>query len=167
MKSTITVRECAPRDVKALVAMCDALNVHSGLPAGRLDPKHYRAALFGKKAFLFADIAEGATDGGKPSPIGYLLSHDAFTTDYGERGMYVVDLYVEPEWRRAGVGRKLMEAAAARAVDRGGSHLWWASMPGNYRARRFYASIGSTDERLHSHAVFGKAFEKLAAKGGR
>jgi GNAT superfamily N-acetyltransferase len=163
MTPTITVRECAPRDVNALVRMCDALNAHSGLPTGRLRAAEYRAALFGKNAFLFADLAAE----GEARHIGYALSHDAFTTDYGERGMYVVDLYVDPEWRRAGVGRRLMEAAAARARKRGGSHLWWASMPGNYRARRFYSAIGATDERLHSHAVFGKAFEKLALKGER
>lgn len=167
MTSDFTVRDCAPGDVKALVEMCDALNAHSGLPTGRLDPKEYRAALFGRNAFMFADIAKASLNGGEPAPIGYLLSHDAFTTDYGERGMYVVDLYVDETWRRAGVGRGLMEAAAARARKRGGTHLWWASMPGNYRARRFYAAIGSTDERLRSHAVFGRPFEKLADGASR
>jgi GNAT superfamily N-acetyltransferase len=162
MKPIITVREGAPRDIKALLAMCDALNAHSGLPTGRLDAKEYRAALFGKSAFMFADIAEAVEDGAKPAPVGYALSHDAFTTDHGERGMYVVDLFVEPEWRRTGTGRRLMEAVAARAKNRGASHVWWASMPGNYRARRFYANLGATDERVHSHAVFGRAFERLA-----
>lgn len=166
MTITITVRPAAPRDLKTLIAMCDALNAHSGLPTGRLEPKNFRAALFGPSAFLFADIATAMEAGDRrASPAGYTLSHDAFTTDYGERGMYLVDVYVEPAWRRAGVGKRLMAAAAARAKARGGTHLWWASMPANYPARRFYAALKASDEKLHSHAVFGGPFERLAAAG--
>ena len=159
------VRPGAPRDLKVLLAMCDALNAHSGVPTGRLDPKEFRSALFGKNAFVFADIAEAMDaedDGAEFAPAGYALSHDAFTTDYGERGLYIVDLYVEPAWRRAGVGKKLMSVLAARAKARGATHLWWGSMPANFAARRFYASLGATDERIHSHGLFGKPFEKLA-----
>lgn len=188
MSVEILTRPAGPRDLKALMAMCDALNAQSNVPTGRLDPKGFRAALFGKRAFVFGDIAEAAdTDEpgsrlapaaagrsprrppareigyGRRRPVGYALSHDAFTTDYGERGMYLVDVYVEPAWRRTGIGKALMAAVAARAQARGGTHVWWASMPFNYRARRFYARLGATDETLHSHAVFGKAFDRLAA----
>ncbi|MGE0409505.1 MAG: GNAT family N-acetyltransferase [Amphiplicatus sp.] len=166
MTVSISVRRAAPRDLKAIIAMCDALNAHSGLPTGRLDAKSFRAALFGKNAFLFADIAEAVdADDARASVAGYTLAHDAFTTDFGERGMYLVDLFVEPAWRRAGVGRALMAAAAARTKARGGTHLWWASMPGNFLARRFYGALRATDEKLHSHALFGRPFDLLAARG--
>lgn len=168
MKPVISVRAAAPRDLRTIVAMCDALNAHSGLPTGRLDPRGFRAALFGRRAFVFADIAEAMEEGeDRPSPAGYALSHDSFTTDYGERGMYLIDIYVEPAWRRAGVGRRLLAAVAARARRRGATHLWWASMPRNYQARRFYAALGASDEPLHSHALFGRAFERLATAGAR
>lgn len=170
MSIEITIRPGAPRDLKVLLAMCDALNAHSGVPTGRLDPKEFRAALFGKHAFVFADIAEAMDteeEGAELAPVGYSLSHDAFTTDYGERGMYVVDLYVEPAWRRAGVGQNLMTAAAARAKTRGATHLWWGSMPANFSARRFYASIGATDERIHTHGLFGKPFDKLVGAASK
>ncbi|MEE2692354.1 MAG: GNAT family N-acetyltransferase [Pseudomonadota bacterium] len=167
MTATVTVRAAAPRDLKTIVAMCDALNAHSGVPTGRLDPRRFRAALFGKAAFVFGDIAFAADEGDmRPTPAGYALSHDAFTTDYGERGMYLIDLYVEPAWRRAGVGRALLAAVSKRAKARGGTHLWWGSMPGNFQARRFYAALGATDEKLHSHALFGRAFDRLAAASG-
>jgi len=164
MTLTVAVRAAAPQDLKLLVAMCDALNAHSGLRTGQLDPKQFRAAMFGKSAFVFGDIAFAMEDGDRrPSPAGYALTHDSFTTDYGERGMYLIDLYVEPAWRRAGVGRKLLAAAAARSKARGGTHLWWASMTNNYQARRFYSSIGAGDEKLHSHSLFGRPFERLAS----
>lgn len=170
MSVDVLVRPAAPRDLKALLAMCDALNAHSGLPTGRLDPKEFRAALFGRRAFMYADIAEAVETeepGQRGGPVGYALSHDAFSTDFGERGVYLIDIYVEPAWRRAGVGEALMAAVAARAKERGGSHVWWATMPFNYQARRFYAHLGASDEPFHTHAVFGKAFERLAAKADR
>lgn len=163
MTATVSVRTASPGDIPHLIAMCDALNAHSGLPTGRLDPKQFRAALFGKAAFVFADIAEAQEEGeSRISTAGYALSHDAFTTDFGERGMYVVDLFVEQAWRRCGAGRKLVAAAAARAKARGATHLWWTSMPGNFQARRFYADIGAADEALHSHALHGAPFEQIA-----
>ncbi len=163
MSATISVRAAAPRDLKLLVAMCDALNAHSGLSTGQLDPKQFRAAMFGKSAFVFGDLAFAMDEGDRrPSPAGYALTHDSFTTDYGERGMYLIDLYVEPAWRRAGVGRRLLAAAAARSKARGGTHLWWASMTNNFQARRFYSAIGAGDEKLHSHSLFGRPFDKLA-----
>jgi GNAT superfamily N-acetyltransferase len=154
MKARIGVRAATPDDVPALVAMCDALNAHSGLPTGRLRPSEFRKALFGARAFMFADIAFARARGAATaSPVGYALSHDSFTTDFGERGVYIVDLFVESGWRRQGVASRLMAAVAARAKRRGASHIWWASMPRNYPARRFYASLGATDEAIHSHAV--------------
>ncbi len=163
----IRVRAATRRDVKAIVAMCDSLNAHSGLPTGRLDARQFRAALFGSRSFLFADVAEATGRGrrGATRSVGYALSHDSFTTDFGERGVYMVDLYVEAGWRRAGVGKKLMAAVAARAARRGATHIWWSSMPGNSPARRFYASLGAVDEPIRSHALFGKPFEKLAESG--
>lgn len=165
MKTGIRTRAAEPRDLKALVALCDALNFHSGLTVGRLDVRRFRAAMFGKRAFLFGEVAECVEE--EPRLIGYALSHDSFTTDFGERGLYMVDLYVEAGCRRSGAGRRLIASVAARARSRGATHLWWSSMPGNLPARRFYASIGATNERLHTHALFGKSFASLAAEGAR
>lgn len=163
MSRRFAVRIAAPTDLKNLVALCDELNAHSGLPTGRLRPAEFRAALFGKRAFMTAHVAETVVANGGPRHlIGYALSHDSFTTDYGERGVYMVDLYVEMGWRRHGVATRLVRAVAAGAKRRGASHVWWASMPRNFPARRFYAGLGATDEAIHSHAIFGKPFETLA-----
>ena len=157
----IRIRQAAPADLKALLPMVDAHNRQAGQPSGNLDIRRFRGAIFGKNRFVFCDVAEAAGEevGG---PIGYAMSHDCFTTDDGTRGMYLTDLFVEEAWRREGAGRLLMEAACARAKTRGASHVWWATMPKNYMARRFYARLGATNERAHAHAVSGAAFERLA-----
>lgn len=169
MSRRYAVRVAAREDLKELVALCDAFNAHSGLPTGRLTPASFRAAMFGPKAFMTAHVARSPERGAAPAKIvGYALSHDSFTTDYGERGVYVVDIYVDDGWRRSGVATALLRALARDSKKRGATHLWWASMPKNIPARRFYASLGATDEAIHSHAVFGRPFENLAkARSGR
>ncbi len=158
----ITTRAAVRRDLKTLVALCDALNAHLDMPTGRLEAKTFNAAIFGRNAFVFADLAEAAAAKGKPAIVGYALSHDAFSTDFGERGLFLVDLYVEPGFRRSGAGAALMRAVARRAKARGATHVWWASSTTNAPARRFYGAIGATDERFHAHTLAGRAFEKLA-----
>jgi ribosomal protein S18 acetylase RimI-like enzyme len=165
MTKKFAVRVAGPGDLDALVALCEALNAHSGLPTGLLRKTEFRSALFSKKAFMTAHIAEARGRNGASAMIGYALSHESFTTDCGERGAYVVDLYVAEGWRRAGVATKLMAAVASRAKKRGGSHVWWASMPKNFPARRFYVDLGATDEAIHSHSIFGRPFERLSRKG--
>ncbi len=152
------VRAANPADLSSIVRLCDALNDHAGLPTGLLDARKFRTALFGPRAFMFADLAEA---GGEP--IGYALSHDAFTSDTGERSMYLVDLFVEKHARRSGAGRALMAAVCRRARRRGAAQLWWASTPHNLGARNFYARIGATDEAVRVHSLHGAAFRRLAA----
>ncbi|MBY0422335.1 MAG: GNAT family N-acetyltransferase [Parvularculaceae bacterium] len=165
MASKITCRAAGPRDLKTIVALCDALNAHLNMPTGRLEEKKFRASMFGKNAFVFCDLAEAVEDGeARPEIVGYALSHDCFTTDFGERGVYLIDVYVEPAWRRSGAGLALVRTVARRAKKRGATHVWWGSAPSNAPARRFYAALGASDERFHVHTLSGRAFDKLAGR---
>lgn len=165
MKPRIATRTATSRDLKTLIALCDALNAHLDMPTGRIETKSFRSALFGRNAFLFADVAQASQEGRRePEIVGYALSHDAFSTDFGERGLFLVDIFVAPGWRRAGAGDALIKAVAKRAKARGGTHVWWASAPSNRPARRFYAAVGASDERFHAHTLSGAAFTRLAGK---
>lgn len=165
MTARVAIRQAEMRDLKTVVALCDALNDHLGMETGRLKPAEFRAALFGRNGFLIADVAEAPT-GSKTRPriVGYALSHDAFSTDFGERGMFLVDLYVEPDFRRVGAGAALLKAVARRTKARGGTHVWWASAPTNRAARRFYEASGADEDRFCAHTLAGRAFARLAAR---
>jgi len=56
------------------------------------------------------------------------------------------DLFVRPDARSGGVGRKLIAAAAAIARERGAGALLWVTHPDNAAARRLYDSLGATAE---------------------
>jgi GNAT superfamily N-acetyltransferase len=54
---------------------------------------------------------------------------------------YLQDLFVHPTTRRGGVGRRLIEAVAAAACDRGCSRLYWTTKEDNATARSLYDRI--------------------------
>ncbi|MEM9706341.1 MAG: GNAT family N-acetyltransferase, partial [Pseudomonadota bacterium] len=124
----------------------------------------FRAALFGNNAFVFRAVADAEDEDRKIQVIGYAISHDSFSTDDGQRGMYLADLFVEEAWRREGAGRALIEAVSKRARQRGATHLWWTSLSQNYQARRFYKRLGATDHPVHAHAIDGPAFDRFSSK---
>jgi GNAT superfamily N-acetyltransferase len=54
---------------------------------------------------------------------------------------YLQDLFVDPAARRGGVGRRLIEAVAAAARDRGCYRLYWTTKEDNATARSLYDQI--------------------------
>ncbi|BDG73814.1 GNAT family N-acetyltransferase [Roseomonas fluvialis] len=54
---------------------------------------------------------------------------------------YLQDLFAAPSLRGRGVGRALIEAAAARAKEAGATRLYWQTQEGNATARLLYDRI--------------------------
>ena len=99
-------------------------------------------------------------DGG---PVGYALYHPTWSTEVGERGLYLYDLYVRAERprtrRRAGVDGGLGGAGQGR-----GSDLSVVVLQGVEPARRRHSTVTWAPSRrtARSHALLGDAFEALA-----
>ena len=98
---------------------------------------------------------------------GYALYHPTWSTEWGERGFYLYDLFVREEARGHGLGRALMAALATEAKAQGRTFLWWCSKEWNHEAQEFYARLGAIEETLRAHALFGEALDKLAASDRR
>ena len=77
------------------------------------------------------------------SIIGYLLYHFGYDSDAAIRNFHVVDLYVEPNFRKRGVGRALMTKAATIARDGGAEEMIWSVYTGNTAAADFYENLGA------------------------
>jgi len=119
-----------------------------------------RAALFGPAANVEAVLIR---DGGDAA--GFALWFHNFSTFAGRRGLYLEDLYVRPEFRGRGFGKRLLAHLAAIAVDRGCARLEWSVLDWNRRAIDFYRAMGAV--ALEEWTVFRLSGEALQSLGGR
>jgi len=86
--------------------------------------------------------------------VGYLLYHFGYDSDAATRNFHVVDLYVERNARKRGVGKALMAQAAMIAREGGAEEIVWSVYNGNTAASGFYERLGA--ERI-SNVFFMKA----------
>jgi GNAT superfamily N-acetyltransferase len=132
-------------------------------------PELLEDALFGpapSAEALIAELREDASGGGvsPPTPAGFALFHGTFSTWECRPGIWLEDLYVPPEHRRAGVGAALLAHLAGLTVARGYTRLEWAALDWNEPALSFYAKIGAN--RLDNwilHRLDDAALKRVAA----
>ena len=74
---------------------------------------------------------------------GYACLYWTFSSTSAEEVVLMNDLYVAEQHRGNGIGRALIDAAAAVARDRGAGHLEWATALDNEQAQRLYDSTGA------------------------
>ena len=100
------------------------------------------------------------------APVGFALAFRNFSTWEGRPGLYVEDLYVTPDARRYGVGRKLLAAVAKSAVERGYRRVDLSVLDWN-PARGFYDRVGFRQmKEWLPYRLTGDALSDLAAEVG-
>jgi GNAT superfamily N-acetyltransferase len=97
-----------------------------------------REALFGAQPA--AEVLLAYAD---DQPAGFALFFHNFSTFLGRRGLYLEDLFVKPEFRRLGIGRRLLAALARVAVERGCGRFEWSVLDWNAPAIEFYKRLGA------------------------
>jgi GNAT superfamily N-acetyltransferase len=160
VSTSVRIRAAEPADVPLLLELIRELATYeraadrvTGTEADLAD------ALFGERPTAEAVLAE--VDG---EPAGFALFFTTFSTWLCRPGIWLEDLFVRPDRRRAGVGRKLLSHLAALAVQRRCSRLDWSALTWNTLALDFYAGLGA--ERLDEWAVHrleGPALERVAS----
>lgn len=121
-----------------------------------------RASLFGPVPAAEVVIAYlGA------QPVGFALFFHTYSTFLAQRGMYLEDLFVLPEWRSRGVGRHLLRHLARLAAERGCGRFEWSVLNWNADAIRFYEQLGAQPMREWTvYRLAGDALHALAAEPG-
>ena len=74
--------------------------------------------------------------------VGACLTLLTFSTWRGEKGLYVVDLFVDAEERGRSIGFELLKEAALRGARRGASFIKLEVGRTNLGAARFYERLG-------------------------
>ena len=75
--------------------------------------------------------------------VGFALYFFNFSTWTGKSGVYLEDLYVEPEFRGYGAGKALLKEVARIAVAQDCARFEWSVLDWNEPAIRFYEAFGA------------------------
>jgi GNAT superfamily N-acetyltransferase len=106
-----------------------------------------RKHLFGEKSVAECFLAyEG------DMPVGFALFFHNYSTFVSKPGIYLEDLYIEPQFRGKGYGKKLLLHLVQTARERGCGRVEWSVLDWNQTAIDFYKSLGA--EALDEWTVF-------------
>jgi len=83
----------------------------------------------------------------------------------GKPGIYLEDLFVLPEKRGLGYGKRLLAQLAKLATDRNGGRLEWSVLDWNKPALDFYHALGAKPQAEWTvQRLTGTALIELAGK---
>lgn len=153
------IRPATSRDVPLVLAFIRELAAYEKLSHQVVVTEdQIRSTLFGEHPFAEVVIASlNAT------PVGFALFFPNYSTFLGRPGLYLEDLFIRPEARGLGLGRRLLEHLARLAVERGWGRLEWRVLDWNEPSIAFYKKLGA--EPLDDWTVFrvtGEALQRLA-----
>ena len=98
--------------------------------------------------------------------IGFALFFHNFSTFLGRGGIYLEDLYIQPEFRGRGYGKSTMEKLAHIAVERGCGRLDWWCLDRNQPSIEFYLSLGAVPmSEWTVYRISGDTLSELAEGG--
>lgn len=133
------IRQATDGDVSEILRLVRGLAAYEREPdAVKMDEDLLRAALFGADPVASCLVGEGPL-----GLVGIALWYRTFSTWTGRPGMHLEDIYVEQEWRRSGLGRRLMVKLAEICVEQGLARLDWDVLDWNESAMSFYSSLGA------------------------
>ena len=76
--------------------------------------------------------------------VGYAIYYFTYSSFVGRAGIWLEDVYVRPQFRKRGLGRRLIEAVARIGADRGCGRFEWLALNWNEGALKFYRGLGAT-----------------------
>jgi len=86
-------------------------------------------------------------------PVGYIFLTFGYSFEYHGRDSFIDELYIEPEYRRKGIGRRAMEFVEERAREQGVNAIHLEVDDGNDPAAGLYRRAGFVD---HSRFLMTK-----------
>lgn len=139
----VTLRFATAADLPLIARLIRALADYEKLPHEvRFDEAVLGEKLFGRNNGHgpYAEVLIGEVDG---AAQGFALFFHNFSTFEGKPGIYLEDLFVQPEARGAGLGKALLAELAALAIERDCARLEWSVLDWNAPAIGFYQKLGA------------------------
>lgn len=137
--SELAIREATESDIPSLLKLIRELAEYEKLTHILVATEElYKEALFGERP-----VAEALMAFYEGEPVGYAVFFHDFSTFLGRAGLYLEDIYVRPETRGKGVGKKLFATVARIARDRNCGRYEWCVLKWNTPSIEFYDALGA------------------------
>lgn len=134
------IRRLGPGDENLAIRAIHRLKPAAERAGNDASPEHMRRLLGDDRNTLIV-----ASDGGRP--VGFLVAYRFPRVDRDREMVYLYEIEVVPEYRRRGIGtrmiRQLEEVCRARDVLK----IWVGTEAGNLAARALYEATGARCER--------------------
>ena len=160
MSMTVRIEAATERDLPAIAHLVRQLARYEKLEHAMVATQDdFRQALFGENRTAYALMA--FVD---DTAVGLALYFYNFSTFVGKRGIYLEDIFVEPEHRGRGIGSALLRRLAKIAKEEDCGRLEWSVLTWNQPSIDFYHRLGAVT--LDDWRIFrlqGAPLEQLAA----
>lgn len=159
-----TIRPATPADVPQILTFIRALAAYEHEPdAVTATEADLLRDGFGANPFYSCLIAEH-----NGQPAGFAFYFYNYSTWKGRPGLYLEDIFVNPEFRGLGIGRALLQQVAAIAVQKNCPRLQWEVLDWNTPAIEFYRAMGAEFlDEWRNVRVTGEALSRLAGAAER
>lgn len=157
------IREATVEDAAAILRLVQALADYERDPDAVTNTTDLvEQWLFGPDPVASALVAEV---GGQV--VGVAVWYRSYSTWTGVPGIYLEDLFVEPEHRGHGFGKAFLVALARIALARGYQRFEWVVLDWNEPAIAFYDALGGRPlQEWTTYRVDGERLRSLAASLG-
>lgn len=173
MTGRAAVRPAVPADVPAIVDLIHGLAVYGQQEAEcHVDETRLREHLFGSRRYAEVLVADA-----EERIVGFALFFHNYSTFQSLPGLYLEDLFVQPEYRGRGIGTALLRGLVAVGAARGCGRIDWLVQDWNAEAIGFYeARFGArpvpgmtvyrmTDREIHAAHTGGVHAESRGQHG--
>jgi GNAT superfamily N-acetyltransferase len=153
------IRSAEPRDIPEILALIKELAEYEKAPGeAKATEQQLRDALFSQNPRVFCEMAE--VDG---QILGFAIWFLNFSTWQGKHGIYLEDLFIRPQYRGQGWGKKLLQHLAAKCVANDWGRFQWWVLDWNEPSIEFYKGLGAVPmDEWTVYRVSGDALPKLA-----
>ena len=153
------IRLAIPGDIEDIHRLIYELAVYEKAPEQMVATiDQINGSLFNNQPVAFCHVAE--VDG---KIVGIALWFLNYSTWLGKPGIYLEDLFVQPEYRGHGIGKGFMKTLAQLCIERGYERFQWWVLDWNEPSIEFYKSHGAV--AMDEWTVFRVSGEDLNKLG--
>lgn len=156
------IRKAENSDIADILRLMRGLAEFEGLDHFMVaTEQNLRDALFGFRCNAEALVALVDDD-----CVAYAIFYPTLCAMLGQRGMFLENIFVDPEFRSCGIGKALFGRVAAIAFDRGCVAFQWRVLNDNTQAINFYLAQGAEMMSAWSTCrMSSEALKQLVTRG--